>query len=158
MARAALGLGSNIGDKRGAVAEAIARLESGGIRVLQRSSDYRTEPWGLKEQDWFVNACVIIETALSPQALLDLCLVIERAMGRIRELKWGPRIIDIDILAYDEVALDTPTLTLPHPHLFERAFVLVPLAEIAPDLVIGGTRVADAQARLGSEGVTRLEE
>ena len=157
MAEAALGLGGNIGDKRRYVADAIARLEAGGARVLKRSSDYRTEPWGLTEQDWFVNACVLVETALPPEELLALCQSVERALGRVREIKWGPRTIDIDILTYDDLTVETPTLTLPHPFVLERAFVLVPLAEIAPDLVIRGVRVADALARIDAAGVSRLD-
>ena len=156
MAEAALGLGSNLGDKRRNVAEAISRLEAGGARVLKRSSDYRTEPWGLTEQDWFVNACVLVETALPPRALLGLCQQVERNLGRTREVKWGPRTIDIDILTYDGLTLDTPSLVIPHPYALERAFVLAPLAEIAPDLEIRGRRVADALARLGAQGVDRL--
>ena len=156
MAEAALGLGGNIGDKRRYVAEAIARLEAGGARVVERSSDYRTEPWGLTEQDWFVNACVLVETALPPEELLALCQSVERALGRIREIKWGPRTIDIDILDYDGLVLDEPGLTLPHPRLTERAFVLVPLAEIAPDRVVAGRRVAEWLAGVDATGIRRL--
>ena len=157
MAEAALGLGSNLGDKRRTVAEAIARLEAGGAHVLRRSSDYRTEPWGLAEQDWFVNACVLVETALAPEALLALCQRIEQELGRTREVRWGPRRIDIDILTYAGVVRNEPALTLPHPLALERAFVLAPLAEIAPDLEIRGRRVADALAEMGREGVFRLD-
>ena len=156
MAEAALGLGSNLGDKRRIVAEAIARLEAGGAHVLRRSSDYRTAPWGLTEQDWFVNACVLVETALAPEALLALCQRIEHELGRTREIRWGPRSIDIDILTYADVVRDEPALTLPHPLVLERAFVLAPLAEIAPDLEIRGRRVADALADIGTEGVVKL--
>jgi 2-amino-4-hydroxy-6-hydroxymethyldihydropteridine diphosphokinase len=158
MAKTALGLGSNIGDKRAAIDEAILRLEDGGAQAVARSSYYRTEPWGFTDQDWFVNACIIVETDLSPEALLSLCLEVERTLGRTRDIRWGPRIIDIDILTYDDLQLDSPTLRLPHPAILDRAFVLVPLAEIAPDLVIDGMTVADAQASLGSAGVTKLDE
>ena len=157
MPEATLGLGGNIGDKRRYVAEAVARLDAGGARIVRRSSDYRTEPWGLTDQDWFVNACVLVDTVLPPQALLALCQEVERALGRTREIRWGPRTIDIDILTYDALTLDTDSLVLPHPSALERAFVLAPLAEIAPDLVIRGVRVRDALARIGSEGVTRLD-
>ncbi len=136
MAEAALGVGSNVGDKRGRIAAAIARLEAGGAHVVRRSSDYRTPPWGPVEQDWFVNACVLVDTALAPEALLALCQRIERELGRTREIRWGPRSIDIDILTYADVVRDEPALTLPHPLVLERAFVLAPLAEIAPDLLI----------------------
>ena len=157
MAEAALGVGSNVGDKRGRIAEAVARLEAGGAHVIRRSSDYRTPPWGPVEQDWFVNACVLVDTALAPEVLLALCQRIERELGRTREIRWGPRSIDIDILTYADVVRDEPALTLPHPLVLERAFVLAPLAEIAPDLEIRGRRVADALADIGTEGVVKLE-
>ena len=157
MAKATLGLGSNIGDKRAALDAAIVRLAAGGAPAVARSSYYRTEPWGFTEQDWFVNACIVVETTLSPEALLSLCLEVERALGRTRGIRWGPRIIDIDLLTYDDLRLDSPNLRLPHPAILDRAFVLVPLAEIAPDLVIDGVRIADAQARLGSGGITKLD-
>ncbi|MBZ6075645.1 2-amino-4-hydroxy-6-hydroxymethyldihydropteridine diphosphokinase [Microvirga puerhi] len=155
--RAALSLGSNLGDKRGTIARAIAALDAGGAKTVARSADYRTEPWGPVAQDWFVNACVLVETALSAPDLLALCLKVERDLGRIREVKWGPRIIDIDILTYDDVAIDTPELVLPHPFVLERRFVLVPLAEIAPDLAIRGTTVAEALKLLGPGDVTRID-
>jgi 2-amino-4-hydroxy-6-hydroxymethyldihydropteridine diphosphokinase len=105
-----------------------------------------------------VNAAIAIETTLSPHGLLARAQAVERALGRDRaqERRWGPRPIDIDILAYDEVVLDTPELTLPHPRLFERAFVLVPLAEIVSDRIIGGIRVRDAVARVDTAGIERL--
>ena len=157
MARAALSLGSNIGDKRAAIANALAGLEAGGAHIVARSCDYRTEPWGVTDQDWFVNACAIVETDLLPEALLSLCLAVERSMGRVRDAKWGPRHIDIDILTYGAQTIESPDLAVPHPFVLERAFVLVPLAEIAPDLSIRGVRVADAAERLGREGVVRME-
>ena len=102
--------------------------------------------------------CLAVETALSPRALLERMQAVEKALGRDRsnEVRWGPRPIDIDLLAYDDVVLDEPELTLPHPRMFERAFVLVPLAEIAPDRVIGGTRVRDALANLDTSGIRLL--
>jgi len=156
MADAALSLGSNLGDKRANLARAIERLSDHGLRLLARSADYRTPPWGPVAQDWFVNACLLVRTSRSPQSLLDLCLEVEGELGRVRDLRYGPRVIDIDILTYDDLALDTPELTIPHPRLRERAFVLVPLAEIAPDLLIGGERVADLAARIGTAGVEKL--
>jgi 2-amino-4-hydroxy-6-hydroxymethyldihydropteridine diphosphokinase len=159
MPEAYLSLGSNMGDKSGNIARALALLAGPDLRVTARSADYRTAPWGPIEQDWFVNACARVETRLAPQALLARALEVERAMGRVRDVRWGPRLIDIDLLAMDEVALDTPSLVLPHPRLLERAFVLVPLAEIAPDLPIAGTTVARALARLDPAdvaGVVRI--
>lgn len=156
MTAAYLGLGSNIGDKAGMLAAAIERLRaSPGIRVTARSSDYRTPPWGDTDQDWFLNAAAGIETSLNPHALLEACLGIETALGRVRERRWGPRLIDIDVLHYAGAAISDERLVLPHRFVRERAFVLVPLAEIAPDLVIGGETVADALAKLDSRGIER---
>ena len=110
--------------------------------LLARSSDYATPPWGDEQQARFINACIEIETSLDPHALLFTLHKIEKKFGRDRahETRWGPRTLDLDLIAYDDVAIDKPELTLPHPRLFERAFVLVPLAEIAPDRLIAGRR------------------
>jgi 2-amino-4-hydroxy-6-hydroxymethyldihydropteridine diphosphokinase len=128
------------------------------VRLIARSSDYRTPPWGVTDQAPFVNLCVMVATELAPHDLLARALDVERALGRDRagERRWGPRPVDIDIIAYDDVTLADPDLTLPHPRLFERAFVLVPLAEIAPERRIKGIRVADALARLDASGIERL--
>jgi 2-amino-4-hydroxy-6-hydroxymethyldihydropteridine diphosphokinase len=154
-----LALGANVGDARANLERAIAQFCDGDlVRLLARSSDYQTPPWGLEQQPEFVNLCLIVETALTPAALLERIQQVERALGRDRahEVHWGPRPIDIDIIAYDDVVVDEPALKLPHPHVFERAFVLVPLAEIAPDRVIAGTRVSDALARIDTTGIRRL--
>ncbi len=115
-------------------------------RLSRRSSDYRTPPWGVTDQPPFFNAVIAVATSLPPHGLLACMQDTERALGRDRahERRWGPRTIDLDLIGYDEAALNDATLTLPHPRLFERAFVLVPLAEIAPDVLISGVRVADA--------------
>ena len=137
--RAALGLGSNIGDKRGFVQAAIDRIaRSAGITLVARSADYRTAPWGLTEQDWFVNACILVETTLSATGLLARALEIEQELGRVRDIRWGPRKIDIDVLVYGGREIADEGLSIPHPRIAERAFVLVPLAEIWPDAPIGG--------------------
>src|SRR5215510_13827668 len=159
MTKAFLALGGNLGNARETLARAIARLcDSGDVRVLARSSDYLTPPWGVEDQPPFVNLCIKVDTALTPQALLARAQAVERAFGRDRAggQRWGPRTLDIDILTYDDLVLDEPELTLPHPRLFERAFVLVPLAEIAPDLLIAGIRVRDALARLDTTGIKKL--
>ena len=158
MAEAYLGLGSNLGDKRAMLTGALARLDATpGIRVTARSRFYRTPPWGDTNQDWFLNAAAALDTTLSPADLLAACLQVERQLGRVRERKWGPRSIDIDVLAYGQEAVDDPDLVLPHPFVLERAFVLKPLADIAPDLVIGGTSVRDALARLDQTGIEPVE-
>ncbi|GBU15995.1 MAG: hypothetical protein COT28_12530 [Methylobacterium sp. CG08_land_8_20_14_0_20_71_15] len=156
--RAYLGIGSNIGDKAARLDAAVERLSRyPGIRVVARSHDYRTPPWGDTDQDWFLNGALAVETDLSPHALLTACLSVEAAMGRVRERRWGPRVIDIDVLHYEGAQVDDARLVLPHRFVRERAFVLVPLAEIAPDLTIGGERVADALAKLDRGGIERVE-
>jgi 2-amino-4-hydroxy-6-hydroxymethyldihydropteridine diphosphokinase len=159
VAEALLALGGNVGDVRSTFERALAMLcGDGRVRLKMRSSDYATPPWGVTEQPPFVNSCVAVETDLAPEALLGLVQGIEQALGRWRaaESRWGPRTIDIDILTYDDLTLDRPDLRLPHPYLLERAFVLVPLAEIAPDRVIAGRRLRDALARLDTTGISRF--
>jgi 2-amino-4-hydroxy-6-hydroxymethyldihydropteridine diphosphokinase len=161
MANALVGLGGNVGDVRATLAQAIARFADGkDVTLTARSSDYATAPWGVTDQPPFINCAIAVETTLSPQALLSRALEVERALGRDRaqERRWGPRRIDIDLLAYDDIALDQPGLALPHPRLLERAFVLVPLAEIAPERVIGGLAIREALARIDASGVERLPE
>jgi 2-amino-4-hydroxy-6-hydroxymethyldihydropteridine diphosphokinase len=159
MAEALLALGGNVGDVRETLDRAVAQLCDGTDVVLDaNSSDYRTPPWGVEDQPPFINRCIVVTTRLAPRALLERAQAVERALGRDRpnERRWGPRMIDIDILAYDDQTLDGPGLTLPHPRLFERAFVLVPLAEIAPGRVIAGTRVKDALMRVDISGIEKL--
>lgn len=159
MAEALLALGGNQGNVRDTLDRAIATLCDGvDVRLTARSSDYATPPWGVEDQPPFVNLCIAVETTLTPHALLERALAVERALGRdrARERRWGPRTIDIDILAYDNLTLSAPGLTLPHPRLFERAFVLVPLAEIAPERVIAGIHVREALAKTNVVGIKKL--
>jgi 2-amino-4-hydroxy-6-hydroxymethyldihydropteridine diphosphokinase len=159
MAEALLALGGNVGDARDTLDGAIAQFCDGAeVRLTARSSDYLTPPWGVRDQPPFVNLCIAVETSLTPHALLARAQEVERAFGRDRskERHWGPRTLDIDILNYDDLVLRTPDLTLPHPRLFERAFVLVPLAEIAPDQMILGWRIGAVLAKLDRAGITKL--
>jgi 2-amino-4-hydroxy-6-hydroxymethyldihydropteridine diphosphokinase len=159
MADVLIALGGNVGDVRAIFEHAIGMLCADGyIRLIRRSADYRTPPWGVADQPDFSNAVIQIETSLSPHALLERTQATEKALGRDRakDVRWGPRPIDIDIIAYGDVTVDEPDLKLPHPHLFERAFVLVPLAEIAPDRVIAGIKVRDALAKLDTSGISLL--
>jgi 2-amino-4-hydroxy-6-hydroxymethyldihydropteridine diphosphokinase len=159
VAEALVALGGNIGDVRQTLDRAIGRFCDGTeVRLVARSADYRTPPWGVEDQPPFINCCIAVATTLSPQTLLAHAQAIEREFGRMREQeqRWGPRTLDIDLLAFDDVTLATPELTLPHPRLFERAFVLVPLAEIAADRVIAGTRIRDAMAKVDRSGIKRL--
>lgn len=153
-----LSLGGNIGDSAAVLRRALQALgDEPGIELVAVSRFYRTPPWGKTDQDPFVNACAAALTRLPPEALLDRVKRIEVDLGRVPAERWGPRLIDIDIIAYDDAELSTGRLTLPHPELFKRAFVLIPLAEIAPDRTIAGRRVADAAKRVDAEGVVPLD-
>ena len=159
MAEALVALGGNIGDARATLDRAIAMLCDGeAVRLLARSSDYRTPPWGVSQQPPFINLCIAVATELAPHRLLARAQDVERALGRDRahEQRWGPRTVDIDILAYDDVMLDHGDLILPHPRLFERAFVLLPLVEIAPERRIAGRSIAAALAQLPTSEIERL--
>ncbi len=127
--RAYIGIGSNEGDRHRNVERAVAALGEIGNVVL-RSSLYRTAPWGELEQPWFLNAVVLLETGLAPLVLLNALQAVEENLGRVRGERWGPRTIDLDLLLYDDLHINEPALSVPHPRLPERAFVLVPLAEI----------------------------
>jgi len=132
-----LGLGSNLQDPLLQLQQALLKLSLiPELRIIQTSSFYRTKPYGVAHQPDFINAVAQIETALVPHALLKTLLEIEKELGRVREQKWGPRIIDLDILLYEDQIINTPELTLPHPGLHQRSFVLYPLAEITPNLIL----------------------
>jgi 2-amino-4-hydroxy-6-hydroxymethyldihydropteridine diphosphokinase len=159
MAEALIALGGNVGDVRDTIRNALAMLDEGPqVRMITRSRSYLTPPWGDTNQPPFVNCCAALETTLSPHELLARVQEVERTFGRDRanERRWGPRTLDIDIIAYDDITVNEADLTLPHPGLFERAFVLVPLADIAADREIAGVRVKDALARVDASGIERL--
>lgn len=155
MAEVHLALGSNLGDRAANLAAARDALAQGAVAIARASSVYETAPWGPGPQGPYLNQVLCGTTRLAPRDLLARLLDIERALGRDRAQaeRFGPRVIDLDILLYDDLALDEPALQIPHPRMLERAFVLVPLAEIAPDLAVGGVRIADALARLDRSGV-----
>jgi 2-amino-4-hydroxy-6-hydroxymethyldihydropteridine diphosphokinase len=129
-----LSLGSNMGDRAENIARAIAVLRQRGVRVTQESSLYETEPLEVREQPWFLNCAIAVETELSPERLMEALLEIEREMGRERLVPKGPRLIDMDILLYGSEIVREPGLEIPHPRMAERKFVLVPLAEIAGEV------------------------
>ena len=157
-ARIVLALGGNVGDKALSLRRALRAIAGEpGIELTAVSRLYRTAPWGKKDQDWFVNACALGLTRLAPEALLERMKALEVDLGRVSTERWGPRVIDIDLVAYDDISLRSEKLTLPHPELFNRAFVLVPLAEIAPDLIIAGVRVGDAAASSEAAEVMLLD-
>jgi 2-amino-4-hydroxy-6-hydroxymethyldihydropteridine diphosphokinase len=151
-------LGTNLGDKAANIDRAIELLtERGDIRLLARSRNYATEPWGKTDQDWFVNAAIGVATELAPRELLARCKEIEQRMGRVVTEKWGPRVIDLDLLVYRDTTLSDPDLVLPHPHIGARAFVLAPLMDIAPDLVINGKSVREMYKGIDAASVQPLE-
>ncbi len=160
MTLACIGLGGNLGDAaqtlRGAFA-ALAALPQ--TTLLAHSQLYSTPAWGNEDQPPFINAAAVLDTALPAPALLEALLEVERASGRVRDpaVHWGPRTLDLDLLLYGEQVIDLPQLKVPHPYLHERAFVLVPLAEIAPDALIPGQgRVRDAVMRIEASGIASI--
>ena len=127
-----IGLGANLGDRQANIKRALALLSQSDCSVLAMSAIYETEPWGLVEQPRFLNAACLIETNLGPLGLLDTLKRIERSMGRVETVRYGPRPMDLDILLYDDLVIDTPCLTIPHPGMLNRPTVLIPLVDIAP--------------------------
>ena len=155
--RAFLGLGGNLGDPARLMGLALRRIDADAhASVGAVSALYRTPPWGKVDQPDFLNAAAEVHTSLPPRDLLDLCLATERDLKRVRGERWGPRLIDIDVLVYGETSMREEGFELPHPRMLERAFVLKPLADIAPDLEIAGTTVAERLASLSATGIERL--
>lgn len=157
--RALLGLGGNVGDPVGSMSMALQALEQHpDCRVTAVSRLYRTPPWGKTDQDWFFNAAASVETTLAPVPLLGLALGIEQLNRRVRTERWGPRTLDIDILDYDGLSIVSDQLTIPHPRMKDRAFVLMPLADVAPDYRIDGRSVLEWLAAADSAGIEVAEE
>nr|WP_034220919.1 2-amino-4-hydroxy-6-hydroxymethyldihydropteridine diphosphokinase [Arenimonas donghaensis] len=156
-----IALGGNQGDVLATLDAAVAAIDaSDGVRVLARSRNYRTPAWGRTDQPDFINAALAVESTHPAPGLLALLLDIERRFGRVREndaARWGPRPLDLDLLVFGDQSLQLPGLELPHPRLHERAFVLVPLAEIAPGLVVPGRgRVDELLARVDASGIQAI--
>lgn len=159
LVQAFLALGSNLGDCAANLKDAIRRIEAlPGTCVQRRSAIYRTPPWGKRDQPAFLNAVIAVETVLNPHALLTTCLAIEAAMGRERRERWGPRLIDIDVLTHGDAVIESEALTLPHPAITSRAFVLIPLRDVAPDLLLNGDRIEAHLARLDVTGIERFSD
>jgi 2-amino-4-hydroxy-6-hydroxymethyldihydropteridine diphosphokinase len=159
--RAFIGLGSNLDDPPAQVRRALDALREIQSSTLVRASGlYRTPPWGVAEQPPFINAVAELHTALSAPELLQQLIAVERAAGRVRAgARWGPRVLDLDLLLYGDAIVDVAGLHVPHPHLQERAFVLLPLAELAPDLAVPGRgKVGDLLARVDLAGCERLDD
>ena len=157
----AIALGSNLGDSRGTLEQALATLDHNeAVRVVRRSSWYRSAPIGPVQPD-YVNGCALLEVSLAPEALLDLLQATENRFGRVRAERWGPRTLDLDLILYGPQRIATERLEVPHPRMAERAFVLLPLAEIAADWIdpVSGRPVGELAAALSDHGgVERLEE
>jgi 2-amino-4-hydroxy-6-hydroxymethyldihydropteridine diphosphokinase len=150
-----IGLGGNLGDPVKSIQQALEMIgRNADCRVEAVSSLWRTPPWGKLDQPDFINACAKVSTRLEPRAFLALCLQTEQALKRVRNERWGPRSIDIDILFFGERAIEEEGLVIPHPRVAERAFVLVPLAEIAGELVFDGESVERRALKIGREGIT----
>ena len=157
LSAAYLSLGANLGNREETLREAVGRLAAAdGVEICAVSSLYETVPWGKLDQPQFLNLAVCLRTSLAPEALLALAQRVENELGRVRHEHWGARTIDIDILHIEGVERNAQELTLPHPYMLKRAFVLVPLAEIAPTLLVKGKTIKEWQKRIGSEGVTRV--
>lgn len=148
--RVFIGLGSNVGDPKENLKQALKMLaETEGIQVDKVSSLYMTEPVGYEDQPWFYNCVAQLCTDKTPSALLDILQDIENRLGRVRTIRWGPRTVDLDILLFDDLTIENDRLSVPHPRMLERAFVMVPLSEIAGDLMLsGGEKVSEAARKI----------
>lgn len=158
MAKAYLGLGSNIGNKKENIEKALGLLEAyEDIRITAVSSYYETDPVGYLEQDCFLNIAVTIETSLKPKQLLCCCNEIENQLKRKREIRWGPRTLDVDILLYENYFSQDEELTIPHPRMCERSFVMIPLYEIAKDIRVLDQDIKSIVESLGQEGIRKID-
>lgn len=157
MKTAFLGLGTNLGDRQGNLVTALRALAADpAISGMIGSSVYASKPVGVLDQPDFLNLVVQVATTHLPLALLSVCLGIEASLGRERRERWGPRIIDLDVLIYDQLPWNDDRLVLPHPRMHERSFVLTPLAEIAPALLLNGASVRELATRIGTAGLERV--
>lgn len=152
-------LGSNLGDRSGTMAKAVGLIARTGLKIIARSSLYETPPWGPVPQGPYLNMVVVVETELSARELLNMLLGVEHAFGRdrSREVRFGPRTIDIDILLFGEDVIAEPDLEIPHPRMMQRAFALIPLAELAPDLAVQGVPIRTALEALDRNGIVKVE-
>lgn len=157
MSKAYLGMGGNIGNTKENIQEALRLLQvNDKVKLIKSSSYYETAPVGYEQQDWFINIVAEIETELSPYKLLELCNDVERQLKRERLIRWGPRTIDIDILLYEDFESDEDKLTVPHPRMRERAFVIFPLMEIAPDLNIRNQSIKEIAIAIKDQEIRKL--
>lgn len=159
MVKAFLSLGSNMGDRLEYLSKAIDNIaEIQGCNILNKSRVYETEPWGYENQEAFLNLCISIETSLSPYELLESLQTIELELDRVRKIHWGPRTIDIDILLFDDIICEDDKLTIPHPRMSERAFVLIPLYDIEKNLIIDGIKLEDLINKIDTRGIKEYKK
>ena len=159
MVKAFLSLGSNMGDRLEYLSKAIDKIaEIQGCNILNKSRVYETEPWGYENQEAFLNLCISIETSLSPYELLESLQTIELELDRVRKIHWGPRTIDIDILLFDDIICEDDKLTIPHPRMRERAFVLIPLYDIEKNLIIDGIKLEDLINKFDTRGIKEYKK
>ena len=159
MVKAFLSLGSNMGDRLEYLSKAIDKIaEIQGCNILNKSRVYETEPWGYENQEAFLNLCISIETYLSPYELLESLQTIELELDRVRKIHWGPRTIDIDILLFDDIICEDDKLTIPHPRMRERAFVLIPLYDIEKNLIIDGIKLEDLINKIDTRGIKEYKK
>lgn len=154
-----IGLGGNVGDVLASMKSAIQSLNADNQITVKSISDvYKTPPWGLEDQDWFLNVCIGLETTLTAQDLLKACLEAELALKRVRDIRWGPRTIDLDVLVFGEEQINEENLQVPHPRMHERAFVIKPMADIAPDLYLREKKISDWLADLDASEIQKVDE
>ena len=159
MVKAFLSLGSNMGDRLEYLSKAIDKIaEIQGCNILNKSRVYETEPWGYENQEAFLNLCISVETYLSPYELLESLQTIELELDRVRKIHWGPRTIDIDILLFDDIICEDDKLTIPHPRMSERAFVLIPLYDIEKNLIIDGIKLEDLINKIDTRGIKEYKK
>ena len=159
MVKAFLSLGSNMGDRLEYLSKAIDKIAKiQGCNILNKSRVYETEPWGYENQEAFLNLCISIETSLSPYELLESLQTIELELDRVRKIHWGPRTIDIDILLFDDIICEDDKLTIPHPRMSERAFVLIPLYDIEKNLIIDGIKLEDLINKIDTRGIKEYKK
>ena len=159
MVKAFLSLGSNMGDRLEYLSKAIDKIaQIQGCNILNKSRVYETEPWGYENQEAFLNLCISVETYLSPYELLESLQTIELELDRVRKIHWGPRTIDIDILLFDDIICEDDKLTIPHPRMRERAFVLIPLYDIEKNLIIDGIKLEDLINKIDTRGIKEYKK
>ena len=155
---ALIGIGSNVGDKAANIGRATGLLwADGAVLLVSQSRLFRSAPWGILEQDWFVNGAVAVATDVTPHELLRRCLAVEDEMGRVRTVKWGPRLVDVDVLTFRGETIDTADLKVPHPLIEQRSFVLVPLLDIAADEMVRGRTVREHAAAIDTRDCVPLD-